>query len=92
MERDVECRLNNAELLREKVFNLVYAVLTPCTWTPCAFVWADLGVDGVIILQRIGKKKDDGVDLPEDRHQQISLLIMATKLRVPSSMEEFWVR
>jgi len=38
VERNVEYRLNYAELLREKVFNLVYAVFAPCTWTPRAFV------------------------------------------------------
>jgi hypothetical protein len=45
-----------------------------------------------IILQRIGKKIDGGVDLSEDRHQQISLLNAATKVGAPSNTEEFWIR
>jgi len=37
------------------------------------------------------KEKDGGVDLSEDRHHQINLLNRATKLLVPSNMEEFWI-
>ena len=89
MERDVEFTLNYAELLREKVFNLVYAAFTPCTWTPRAFF---LGRS----RRRWGynitaDRKEKRWHLSEDRYQQISLLNTATKLRVPSNMEEFWI-
>jgi hypothetical protein len=91
VERNVECRRNYAELLRERVFIGVYGLYTVfldasrlCLGRPRRR-WG-------YNIRAAGMKQDGGVDLSEDRRQQISLLNTATKLRVPSKVEEFWIR